>query len=251
MYHDLQHLCPNFVAMKLLLHIRIDTLEWTEGNHAWFDAKLKPGTSIEVHWGDGTHSTMHHYSDSSVWCRVAHYYKSAERKELPFEIEFLSEDSDSLLALVDGTWETRVNRVVFDDCPALTYLQYVQLLNIDFSGCPNLETLVVNEYSAKRLDLSVMPRLKKVICRSSHNLIWLNLTQNHCLEELDISHCWKLRKIAVSNSSKLKIVANDYTELDSHTLKWLQVTVERNGGQIQKEWLDSEYISSGCFGEES
>lgn len=33
-------------------------------------------------------------------------------------------------------------------------------------------------------------------------------------------------------------------------LKWLQATVKRNGGWIQEEWLDSEHISGGCFGEE-
>lgn len=78
----------------------------------------------------------------------------------------------------------------------------------------------------------------------------LNLTENPDLEDLDVSHCRNLRKIAVSNSSKLRIVANDYTELDSHTLKWLQVSIERNGGRIQKEWLNTEYVSGGCFGEE-
>ncbi|MDE6268269.1 MAG: hypothetical protein K2M04_04210 [Muribaculaceae bacterium] len=235
--------------MKSLLQISINTLKWTEGNHVWFDAKLKPGASIEVHWGDGTHSTLRHYHGYSM-SRVAHYYKSTERKELPFEIEFLSEDSDSLLELVDGTWETRVNNVVFKDCPALTYLQYTQLHKVDFSGCPNLETLVVTEYYADKLELSAMPLLKKVICRMSEKLTSLDLTQNNDIEELDMSHCRNLRKISVSNSSQLRVVVNDYTELDSHSLKWLQATVERNGGQIQDEWLDTDSISRGCFGEE-
>lgn len=235
--------------MKRLLHISIETLEWTEGNHAWFDAKLKPGTSIEVHWGDGSHSTLRHHPAYSM-CRVAHYYKSAERKQLPYEIEFLSDDSESLQALVDGTWETQVNRVVFDDSPALSYLQYTQLHNVDFSGCPNLRTLEVCEYYADKLDLSGMPQLKKVICRMSNELTSLDLTQNSSIEELDISHCGNLRKIAVSNASRLRILANDYTKLDSHSLKWLQTTAERNGGRIQDEWLDSEYLSAGCFGQE-
>lgn len=224
--------------MKSLLQISINTLRWTEGNHVWFDAKLKPGTSIEVYWGEGSHSTMHHYSDMPTCCRVAHYYISAERKELPFEIEFLSEDSDSLLALVDGTWETQVNNVVFKDCPALIYLQYTQLHKVDFRGCPNLETLVVTEYYADKLNLSGLPRLKKVICRASKELTTLNLTLNSDIEELDISHCQRLRKITISNDSRLRILANDYTDLDSHSQTWLQATVERNGGQIQDEWLD-------------
>ena len=249
MYLKTRHPTPNFANMKRLLQISINTLEWTEGNHVWFDARLKPGTSIDVHWGDGMHSTLRHHQDYSM-SRVAHYYKSAEKKEWPFEIEFYSDESNALEELVDGTWETQVNRVIFKECPALKYLQYVQLNNVDFSGCPNIETLEIKEFYPSKLDLSCMQRLRKLICRSSRNLTFLDLTKNLSLEELDVSHCWNLRKIAVSNSSKLRIVANDYTEFDSHTLKWLQSTVERNGGRIQEEWLDSGYISGGCFGEE-
>ena len=249
MYRESGHLVFNFAGMKRLLHISIDTLTWTEGNHAWFDAKLKPGTSVEVHWGDGSHSTLRHNPNYSM-SRVAHYYKSAEKKELPFEIEFLSEDSEALLELVDGTCETRVKRVVFDDSPALTYLQYTQLHSVDFSGCSNLQVLVTTEYYGDKLDLSSMSRLRKVICRMSNKLTMLDLTRNPDIEELDISSCRNLRKIAVSNSSQLRILANDFTELDSHSLKWLQATVERNGGQIQDEWLNTEYVSSGCFGQE-
>lgn len=245
----IRHLVSNFADMKRLLHISINTLEWTEGNHVWFDAKLKPGTSVEVHWGDGSHSTLRHHQGFSM-SRVAHYYNSAEKKEWPFEIEFYSDDNEALEELVDGTWETQVNRVKFVDCPALRYLQYVQLDNVDFSGCPNIETLELNEFYPSKLDLSYLQRLRKLICRSSCNLTFLDLTKNSALEELDVSFCSNLRKIAVSNSSRLRIVANDFTELDAHTLKWLQATVERNGGRIQEEWLDSEHISGGCYGEE-
>ena len=45
--------------MEALLAIELETKDWTEGNHAWFDAKLKPNSLIEVHWGDGV-LTWHH-----------------------------------------------------------------------------------------------------------------------------------------------------------------------------------------------
>ena len=44
--------------MEILLSISVETKEWTEGNHAWFDAKLKPNSIIEISWGDGKKSTM-------------------------------------------------------------------------------------------------------------------------------------------------------------------------------------------------
>lgn len=226
----------NFADMKRLLHISINTLKWDEGNHVWFDARLKPGTSIEVHWGDGSSSTLY-YQGVKIMSRIEHYYKSAEGKERPFEIEFFAENGDSLLELVDGTWETKVKRVVFEDCPSLSYLKYTHLQNVDFSGCPNLKTLEVTEYEDSAIDLSVMPCLQKLIIRCSRNLTALNLTRNPDLEELDICFCEKLQKVTVGNSSKLRIVAIEWTQIDPHSLKWLQSTVDRNGGRIQDEWL--------------
>ena len=234
--------------MKTLLTVSINTLEWTEGNHSWFDAKLKPNSTIYVSWGDGKTSTMH-TNDKGGWCRVAHYYAGCEGKRHPFLITFESEDSSALEGLVDGTWETEVERLSIVDCPALNYLQYVQLPTTDFSGAPNIQTLVVTEYYGNVLDISCLPGLKKLICRSS-KINNLDLTRNNELEELDVSYCQRLKKISVSNDSRLRIVANEYTEIDPKSLEWLQKTVTRNGGRIQKEWLHETYISSGAYGEE-
>lgn len=236
--------------MKRLLQISIVTRTWTEGNHVWFDARLKPGTEIEVHWGDGSHSVLRHNPNYGM-CRVAHYYKSAERKSLPYQIEFLSEDADALEVLIDGAWETKVENVVFENCPALNHLQFTQLYNVDFSGCPNVETLVTTEYYGDRLDVAPMSHLKKLICRQSRNLRKLDLTNNDELEQLDISMCDKLRSVILTNNSRLKIVAIDeFTHLEHHSNDWLRIIAERNGGCVEDDWLDAEFYSNGCFGEE-
>lgn len=234
--------------MKTLLTIAINTLEWTEGNHAWFDAKLKANSTIEVVWGDGKTSVMQ-TSNKGGWCRVSHYYAASEGKSHPFLITFQSEDPSALEGLVDGTWETEVEKLTIVDCPALNYLQYVQLPTTDFSGAPNIQTLVVTEYYPNVLDISCLPKLKKLICRSSE-IKNLDLTHNNELEELDVSYCRRLKKIFVSNASKLRIVANEYTEIDPKSLEWLKKTVTKNGGRIQKEWLCEEFVSSGAYGEE-
>lgn len=44
--------------MKQLLSVTVTTKTWTQGNQAWFDAKIKPGATVEVHWGDGKHSVF-------------------------------------------------------------------------------------------------------------------------------------------------------------------------------------------------
>ena len=234
--------------MKTLLTVSINTLEWTEGNHSWFDAKLKPNSTVYVSWGDGKTSTLHTY-EKGGWCRVAHYYGGCESKEHPFLITFESDDPCALEGLVDGTWENEVEKVSFIDCPGLKYLHYVQLPKTDFSGAPNIQTLVVTEYYADVLEVACLPKLKKLICRSS-KIKNLDLIKNKELEQLDVSFCTELKKIAVSNDSRLRIIANDYTEIDRKSLEWLEKTVLRNGGQIQSEWLDVEFLSSGCYGEE-
>ena len=234
--------------METLLVISVETKDWTEGNHAWFDAKLKPNSLIEISWGDGKKSTMKTY-DTTKWCRVAHYYKKSEGKEDRYSISFTGEDPFSLLALVDGTWEMTVERVNFINCPGLKYLQYTQLPNIDFSNIPNIETLVVNDYYGSNLNLEGLNVLKKLLCRSSNGIKTLDLTKNDNVEEVDISFS-SISNVKVSNNSKLRIIANDRTEINTKSLEWLEKTVIRNGGRIQKIWLDEEFLSSGCYGEE-
>ena len=234
--------------METLLSISVETKDWTEGNHAWFEAKLKPNSIIEISWGDGKKSTMKTY-DTTKWCRVSHYYEKSKGKKDSYTITFDGEDTGSLEGLVDGTWEMTVNKVDLINCPGLKYLQYTQLPNTDFGHLPKIETLVINEYYGSNLDFQGMNNLKKLLCRSSKGIKNLDLTKNDNLEELDISFS-SITHVKVSNNSKLRIVANDYTEINPKSLEWLQKTVERNGGQIQEEWLSDEFLSIGCFGEE-
>ena len=236
--------------METLLSISIETKDWTEGNHAWFDAKLKPNSIIEISWGDGKKSTMKTY-DTTKWCRVAHYYDKSKGEKDSYTITFEGEEPASLEGLIDGTWEMTVEKVNFINCPGLTYLQYTQLPETDFSNAPNISTLIIENYYGSQVDLSCLKGLRKLICRDSERLITLDLTKNDNLEELDFSASY-ISKIKVSNNSKLKIVANGtYTRIDANSLKWLQMTVDRNGGHIQEEWLDREFSSIGCIGEKS
>lgn len=235
--------------MKTIITIAVETKDWTEGNHAWFDAKLKPNSIIEISWGDGKKSTMKTY-DRTKWCRVAHYYEKSKGKKDSYTITFEGENSNSLEGLVDGTWEMTVEKVNFINCPGLTYLQYTQLPETNLANIPNIETLVINEYYGSRINLSSLKSLRKLICRGSKRLMTLDLTKNDNLEELDISFS-SITNIKVSNNSNLRLVANDTTEINPKSLEWIHKTVERNVGRIQKEWLNEEFLSSGCFGEEN
>lgn len=229
--------------MKQLLTISVTTKTWTEGNHAWFDAKIKPGTVIEVHWGDGKHSTFPQYNDN--WSRVEHYY-SCESREESFEIEFLSEDEDALIILVDGTWEMTVHTVRLKNCPALKALQYCQAYKFDFSGSPDLELLDCHEYYGESLDVSSLKSLKKLSLRASYNIKSLNLSKNSSIEILNIGYCNKLIKVVVSNISRIRLLSYNFTELDKHSLIWLEKAIESNNGKIV-DWIDVSFTSMGII----
>ena len=59
------------------------------------------------------------------------------------------------------------------------------------------------------------------------------------------NHAWFDAKLKANS-----IIEIECTRINPKSLEWLQKTVERNGGQIQEEWLESLFLSSGCFGEE-
>lgn len=229
--------------MKQLLSISVTTKTWTEGNHVWFDARIKPGALVEVHWGDGRHSTFPQYRDK--WSRVAHYYGCKGKNE-SFEIEFLSDDEDALIMLIDGTWEMIVHDVRLKNCPALVAMQYCQADSFDFSGAPMLELLDCHEYYGENLDVSALPNLKHLSIRMSPYIRTLNLSKNQLLEVLNVGYCDKLTKVVVPNNSNLKRLSYDLTKLDKHSIRWLEKAIERNDGEIV-DWIDVAFTSIGVM----
>lgn len=225
--------------MKRLISISVETKEWMEGNHAWFDLQLAPGASVKVCWGDGTHSSCRQYY-AEGWCRVEHRY-SCEGKVMPFIIEILSEDENSLTGIIDGTWEMTTNAVTVENAPCLLYMRYHNVKTFDFNGCPNLEELDCDSYQQESIDLAAVSNLRKLQC--SYSLLHqLDLTQLPKLKDLDVSGCNNLKKIKVENNSCLKNLSIKNIELDTHSEKWLRKIVEANKGEIidkyDWEWLN-------------
>lgn len=228
-----------------LLHIPLRTIDWTEGEHVWFDAKMIPDSTITVAWGDGKKSTLG--PNHGGWARVEHYYA---HKEHDYLIEFLSETPECLLELVDGTWETDVHAVHIDNCPTLQLLQYHNVPIFNFSGCPNLEALDANSYYGSSIDLSGLPKLKQLRLHSAKRIKSVNLTKNRELELLDISFCDLLKKIAIPNGSKLKRLNMEFIELNKHSTEWLMKALEANGGEIDDTIFDFR-LSTGILRDES
>lgn len=229
--------------MKRLISISVTTIMWTEGNHAWFDIWLAPGTSIEVHWGDG-HVSKHQYAKNIV-CRPDHYYKEL-KVETSYFIEIFSEDENAIVRLVDGTWEMHVDKLTVENCPAMKVLTYHQLYDADFSGCPNLEYLDIDTAHFENINLSQFPNLRKLLCKSAE-FKTLDLCKNPKVEELGYMFCHSLTKLKLPNDSNLRL-ANipEYVPLDKHSWLWLRKTIDRNSGRLV-DWVDADYTSIGMM----
>lgn len=215
--------------MKQLLSVTVTTKTWTQGNQAWFDAKIKPGATVEVHWGDGKLSVFPQSGENLS--RIEHDY-SGKGKENYFEIGFFSDDEDALTALTDGTWEMTVHEVRIKNCRALKSLRYCQARNLDLSGCPDLELLDCNGFCGEKIDVSHLTYLKQLSLRMSPNIESLCLNKNPHIEVLDIGCCDKLTKVSLPNKSRLRLLSCDFTRLDRHSVKWLEKVIQENNGEI-------------------
>ncbi len=225
--------------MKQLLSVTVTTKTWTQGNQAWFDAKIKPGATVEVHWGDGKHSVFPQSGENLS--RIEHDY-SGKGQENYYEIGFFSDDEDALIALTDGTWEMTVHEVRIKNCGALKSLQYCQAQNLDLSGCPNLELLDCNGFEGENIDVSHLTSLKQLSLRMSPNVESLCLSKNPFIEVLDIGCCDKLTKVSLPNKSRLRLLSCDFTKLDRHSVKWLEKVIQENNGEIA-DWVEMDSLS--------
>ena len=230
--------------MKRLISVDVTTILWTDGNHAWFDLWLAPDSEVKVSWGDGKTSVAKCSDDDC--CLVSHYYKKRDVEE-SFHIEFFSDDENAILTLVDGTWEMEVDNLVIENCPAMKALQYHQLCKFDLSGCPNLEYLDIESCSSPLPDFGQFTNLCKLFCQKIKSRE-LDLSKCPSVEVLDLSFCSNLKKLALANESKLKTININLTELDKHSMEWLDKILKRNGGEIV-DFIMPDYISVGCYGE--
>lgn len=208
-----------------LISISVTTKQWYSGNHAWFDARLRPGTTIDVVWGDGTRSVL--VALQTELLRVEHYYKKIDSDET-YQIEFWSETPDALLELQDGLREMTLNRIDFHLCPELKKMRIVHIPDTDFSKCPALEELEVFNCSCKVLDLHTAPGLRKLSCGGSGHLEKLLLTGNDKLEELDCQVNPRLTKVTLSNKSSLKKIKAYRTEIDDKSMDFISRILKKN-----------------------
>lgn len=226
-----------------LLYISGKTKTWTEGNHAWFDVKLRKDTSITIYWGDGGSSFVSAPYHKDSWLRVEHLYKNPKVVS-PYIIEFFSDVSESILGLVDGLWETNAQELVVENSPSMMMLTIHQLERMCLLGSPNLSYLDCESFRGESLELNYLTELTQLHCNSSEMHV---LDISHCtkIEVLGLYGCHNLRCLRINNKAPLAKVCVEFCQnLSPPSLKWLENKVSENGGEIV-DWLSGEYLSTG------
>lgn len=215
-----------------LVELFITTKECIMGNYVFFEARLKPGTTIEVDWGDGQTSMLTPLD--TCLSRVDHFYK--KRDSDMYIIKFFSEDRNALLELYNGVCEVQVHAAYFIHCYSLNKLRipYVNGLvfgSLSIWACYNLEELNIDYFNGEILDTTIgmsMPKLKKLQCIGSDYLEEIDLRGCDEVETLICRSCHRLKKIILSNNSKLRCVDLDGTELYKNSMKFISKLIERN-----------------------
>lgn len=211
------------------------------------EMKLKQGNILEIHWGDGSQEVFRHHDNEKI-CRAAHCYKCQESK---YQVELFSADPGILEIFIARNGKLLTYNAVLEVCPNLNFVQLSHTDKVSFKGCQNLETLVLQEYTGKSLDVSEIPKLRNLICRFNKNIKRLDLTQNNALEKLEISMCQELKKVSISDSSQLKVISlDDFTRLNSRCLAHIKKCMILKGGYIMDEWLHTSDIIEGYFPKE-
>lgn len=222
-----------------------ETKTWTEGNHIWFDVKLRMGTSVTIYWDDGNTTAIFapYYKDS--WCRAEHLYRNP-KVITPYIIEFFSDDFDSVLSIVDGLWETNARELVIDNCPSLKALTFHQLECMNLRGCPYLSYLDYESYRGVTLELNELSELKRLHCKNSE-IVTLDIARNSMIGILGLYGCSNLKHIKINNNAPLSKVCVEFcNSLSSQSLKWLTNKVRESGGEIV-DWLSGNYYSVGAM----
>lgn len=142
------------------------------------------------------------------------------------------EEDAPILGLKDYSCEMNTEQVNLYRCPSLEELYYENIESLDITNNPNLRELTLHQTQIKAIDLRGNPLLKKLHVEMS-KIESLNLTPCNKLEVLYCRMCFELKKISVSNQSRLRQVnLVDTSHLNDKSLHFLRQVVKQNNGLI-------------------
>lgn len=211
--------------------VRISTKEWTQGEYVGFRLKLREGCTATIDWGDGKRQSANARGE------YPHYFG---KKNACYEIAITSDTDGGIIAFDgDGFCEVYTEEVNVSQCPELEHFGFSggndMKCDIDFSHNKCLRHVVLRGIPCKSFDLSANTMLEVVCVEGCRELTKLSLAKNDNLRELYAKFCPRLRRIAVSNHSRIEKADLLFTSLENKSMAYLQKVVDANGGIIISE----------------
>lgn len=211
----------------ILITIDIATIDWTEGEHAGFSFKLKPGTNIRVDWGDGRSSQLI-WTGSKDNVLLDHYYKCNKSVRNDYQVVVSSASQDAIIGFASHTIDMEIVGLDISRCQSLEKLYFNNLPSIDLTQNAGLKEVDLPFYEGESIDLSGNPLLSVFKLMYSHTLKKLSFTHNPLLKEVDCSQCHKLTKVAIANDSAIESFKCAMSPISEKCLEWIERTINLN-----------------------
>lgn len=187
------------------IKLRVETIDWTEGEHGHFAITIRKGCTVEVDWGDGCHKTIVGIGDSQY---VEHSYKNC----LPirsFIVSITSKQKDAIISYYHGFIDMWTYMVDVSACPGLIDLDASWTCEINLLGCLNLKTLTCTGDNMPAIDLKDCTNLEYLDISFNDKIKSINMTACNELHTLECRSCRNLKRISWSNRCKLRNIIAD------------------------------------------
>ena len=211
--------------------IYMQCINWTCGANAFFDIMLTENAVVHVDWGDNQSVTV--MKNYEQWQRVEHLYSDNARKSCEkFIISIEAEGRGQIIGLRNWSIDMDTLSIDLSECPGLQYFTAELMDELDLTHSPKLKVINIRGCTMHEIDLSANTKLERLECPYS-NFTNLNLSKCNNLKEVECWSCVHITQIGISNDSKLKhFITNKETPIKGKSMRYLQETVERNGGEI-------------------
>lgn len=207
--------------------LRVETIDWTEGEHGHFRLTIREGCRVVIDWGDGHNEKIRGRGES---CSFSHDYKSALPIR-PFVVTITAEENGAIEEYEHGFIDMNTFYIDISGCPGLKRLDAcgTNLLNIGKDNA--LEELTA---SMGTLNLEYCTHLKMLDISDSK----IRALDIRCCEELRVINMFRspVSKILWRNTTLLQKIVTDNAlplRMKPRMIERLEKPLERNNGKIE------------------
>lgn len=210
------------------IEVRVETVDWTMGQHGCFSVTVCEGRRAVVDWGDG-------HREEVVGRGVPRHFRHCYGARLPirqYVVAIMSPDDGAIAEYGHGFMDMHTHSVDVSGCPGLRVLHVAGTDSLSLGRRSGIERLTVENVD-DGLDVSGCARLRELAISGPVRV--LDIRRCNELRVLDCSFGY-VRSILWSSASPLQRVVADWRLpacLHPKALERLRRLLQRNGGGLE------------------